>query len=366
MNSPDILGINLKFDDMKKLTLNNFVDQKRPVSHIMYAVISALSVTFTLLKNNHLLPFSEIFLIFLVGFLQLEVFIFAARMIFAGKEYQPSTTGKDFMRTMLVRFLVFITLCFVAALVLMLLCWIALGYLRGHGPDVAITEFFEYEFSGWFRATLGGLSFGAVIFIMIQWQDALKREQKLREENLVFQNETLRSQVNPHFLFNSLNTISSLIQTDPGRADQFVGNLASVYRYILENGQKDRVPIQSELELTNRYFDLHRVRDEDKITLNIDYTGADSYQILPVSLLILIENAIKHNAATREMPLSISVFFEEQNLVVRNNLQRKASQSRSTGIGLKNLAERISLISGRQLVIDETNDYFTVKMPLLK
>ncbi|MFZ2340623.1 MAG: histidine kinase [Bacteroidales bacterium] len=351
---------------MKKLTLNNFIDQKKPLSHIMYAVISVLSVAFTLLRNKHLLPFSEIFLIFLVGFLQLEVFIFAARMIFAGKEYQPSTSSKDFMRTILVRFLVFITLCFVAALVLILLCWIALGYLRGQGPDVAVTSFFEYEFSGWFRATLGGLSIGALIFIVIQWQDALKREQKLREENLVFQNETLRSQVNPHFLFNSLNTVSSLIQTDPARADQFVVNLASVYRYILENGKKEMVPIQAELELTNRYFDLHRVRDEEKITLNVDYTGADSFQILPVSLLILLENAIKHNSATREKPLNISVFFEGQNLVVRNNLQRKSSQVKSTGIGLKNLGERISLISGKQLVIEETNEYFTVKMPLLK
>lgn len=351
---------------MKKLTLNNFIDQKKPLSHIMYAVISAMSVAFTLLRNKHLLPFSEIFLIFLTGLLQLEVFIFAARMIFAGKEYQPSTTGRDFMRTVLLRFLLFITLCFIAAMVLILLCWIALGFLRGQGPDVAVAAFFEYEFSGWFRATLIGLTFGAVIFIMVQWQDALKREQKLREENLVFQNETLRSQVNPHFLFNSLNTVSSLINTDPARADQFVRNLASVYRYILENGQKDRVPIQSELELTNRYFDLHRVRDEDKITLSIDYTGADSYQILPVSLLILVENAIKHNSAARGKPLSISVFFEGQNLVVRNNLQRKASQPKSTGTGLKNLAARINLISGRQLVINETNDYFTVKMPLLK
>jgi len=121
------LLITLKFGKMKKLTLNNFIDQKRPVSHIMYAVISALSVAFTLLKNKNLLPFAEIFLIFFTGFLQLEVFIFAARKIFAGKDYQPSVPGKDFMRTMLIRFLVFITLCFVAALVLILLCWIGLG-----------------------------------------------------------------------------------------------------------------------------------------------------------------------------------------------------------------------------------------------
>jgi len=351
---------------MKKLTLNDFVDQGRLRSHIMYAVLSALSVAFTILRNENRLSLQEVFLFFLVGFLQLEAFILIARLIFAGKEYKPSFSGKEFMRIMLVRFLGFITLCFVAAFVMMLLCYITLGYLRGYGPAVAISEFFKYEFSGWFRVTLGGLSIGALIFILIQWQDALKREQKLREENLVFQNETLRSQVNPHFLFNSLKTVSSLIQTHPSRADQFVGNLASVYRYILENGKKDKVPIQAELELVNRYFDLHRVRDEEKITLNVDYTGADSFQILPVSVLILLENAIKHNSATREKPLNISVFFEGDNLVVRNSLQKKASQVKSTGIGLKNLCERISLISGRQLVIEESVDYFTVKMPLLK
>ena len=108
---------------MKKLTLNNFVDQKRPASHIMFAVISALSVVFTLLKNKSSIPFAEIFLIFLIGLLQLEVFIFAARKIFAGKDYQPSVSGKDFMRAMLIRFMVFITLCFVAAFVIILICW---------------------------------------------------------------------------------------------------------------------------------------------------------------------------------------------------------------------------------------------------
>jgi LytS/YehU family sensor histidine kinase len=194
----------------------------------------------------------------------------------------------------------------------------------------------------------------------------LRREQKFREEKLIFQNETLKSQVNPHFLFNSLNTVSSLIQTNPDKAEQFINNLSSVYRYILENGQKDKVPIQSELDLTNKYFDLHRVRDEEKITLSIDYTDADSYQILPVSLQILIENAIKHNIATRENPLKISICFEGQYIVVKNNLQVKATQLKSTGIGLKNLAERVRLISGKDLIIEEDDNSFIVKIPLLK
>jgi LytS/YehU family sensor histidine kinase len=157
-----------------------------------------------------------------------------------------------------------------------------------------------------------------------------------------------------------------LIQTQSEKAEQFINNLASVYRYVLENGQKDKVPLQTELDLVNRYFDLHRVRDEEKIALTIDYSGLDNYQILPVSLQILLENAIKHNAATRENPLKISIYFEGANIVVRNNLQKKATQLKSTGIGLKNLAERVRLITGKELIIEETEDFFTVKIPLLK
>ena len=217
----------------------------------------------------------------------------------------------------------------------------------------------------WIKTTLGGLSFGAVIFILIQWQDALTREQKLREENLIFQNETLKSQVNPHFLFNSLNTISSLIHTQPEAAEQFINNLSSVYRYILENGQKDTVPLQSELNFITGYFNLHKVRDEEKILLDINTPDCGQFRILPVSLQILLENAIKHNIAARENQLRITIYIEDQHIVVKNNLQRKATQMESTNQGLTNLAERVRLHAKTDLIIEETNDYFTVKLPLI-
>ena len=102
------------------------------------------------------------------------------------------------------------------------------------------------------------------------------------------------------------------------------------------------------------------------MVLSIDYSDAEIYQILPVSLQILLENAIKHNIATRDNPLKISIYFEGQYIVVKNNLQKKATQMKSTGIGLKNLAERVRLISGKDLIIEETNDSFIVKLPLLK
>jgi len=349
---------------MKKLTLENFLDQRKPLSHLLYILITFVAVVFISLKNGNSLTFSNKIFFFLLGLIQLEVFIYAAKKIFGKAD--TKVTGKEFTKIILERFFLFIIICFLAALLIILLFESVFALINGGDLSAVPGNFFENEFSNWFKSTLGGLTFGAIIFIIIQWQDALKREQKLREENLVFQNETLKSQVNPHFLFNSLNTVSSLIQSDPEKAEQFINNLSSVYRYILENSKKDKVPVQSELELLNRYFDLHRVRDEEKISLSIDYSNADNFQILPVSLQILLENAIKHNSSTRENPLRISVTFEDQYIVMINNLQKKATQVKSTGIGLKNLAERVRLITGKTLIIEETNNNFIAKIPLIK
>ena len=181
-------------------------------------------------------------------------------------------------------------------MILYIMLKIALSFLTGESTASVIPDFFRMEIADWFQSTIKGLIFGAVIFVVLLWQTSLRREQKLREENLIFQNETLKSQVNPHFLFNSLNTVSSLIHSVPEKAEGFINNLSSVYRYILENRQKDRIPLQSEIELMNRYFDLHRVRDEEKMVLSIDYSGAEICRF-PVSLQILLENAIKHNIA---------------------------------------------------------------------
>jgi LytS/YehU family sensor histidine kinase len=191
------------------------------------------------------------------------------------------------------------------------------------------------------------------------------REQKLKEENLIFQNQTLKNQINPHFLFNSLNTLSSLVNTQTETAEFFINRLSSIYRYILENGPKDKVSLQAELAFVNDYFSLHKIRSDDKIQLNSNVKDADKYEIIPVSLQLLIENAIKHNMATRESPLKIFIYLENQYIIVKNNLQRMATQLKSTKTGLKNLSERIRLMTGKELIIEEAKDYYLVKVPLL-
>ncbi len=295
---------------------------------------------------------------------QLEVFIYFGYRLFSKLKFDKSPG--EITREVVVRFMVFLAACLLFSMIIFIILKYSELFLRGESVSTALHDFFYDQFSGWFRSTLAGLSIGALIFIVFLWQDSLAREQKLREENLIFQNETLKSQVNPHFLFNSLNTISSLVQTQPDLAERFINSLSSIYRYILENGQKDKVPLTYELEFITDYYNLHKVRDEEKILLSIDVPDAEKYKILPVSLQILLENAIKHNIATRENQLRIRVYLENEFIVVKNNLQRKATQLNSTAIGLNNLSRRVSLITGKEMVIEEADNYFTVKLPLLK
>lgn len=349
---------------MKTLSLFDFFDQRKALSHIFFMIFSFLiALIMRFIGKFGETPFDTV-VIFLMIFLQIEVFIYFGNILFGRLNFDRSPG--EITRIVIFRFMIFIATCLLVSMILYLMLKVIITLFTGGETGKVIPDFFRAEIYDWFKSTIKGLIFGAIIFIVLLWQTSLRREQKLKEENLIFQNETLKSQVNPHFLFNSLNTVSSLIQTDPGRAEQFINTLASVYRYILENRLKDKVPLQTELELMNLYYDLHRVRDEEKIILEIDYSDSDSYQVLPVSLQILLENAIKHNIATREDPLVITVYFEGQYIVVRNNLHKKATQLKSTGMGLKNLSERVKLVSGKDLIIEETNEWFTVKLPLLK
>ncbi|MCF8357120.1 MAG: histidine kinase [Prolixibacteraceae bacterium] len=217
------------------------------------------------------------------------------------------------------------------------------------------------------KVTAIAMLFSSPIFLIQKWIQAVKNEYKLREQNLIFQNETLKNQVNPHFLFNSLNTLSSLVNTEVETAGQFISKLSVIYRYILDNGSKLKVPLKDEVDFIRDYFYLHQIRNEGKILLNIEIPESDySYHILPVSLQLLIENAIKHNMATHEKPLKINIYIEGQNIVVKNNIQKIASRVVSTNIGLKNLTERVKLVTGEEVIIEETEREFLVKVPLLK
>jgi LytS/YehU family sensor histidine kinase len=221
------------------------------------------------------------------------------------------------------------------------------------------------ELKGFFRAVLIGYTLGTVFFFYSQWAEAIKREQKLTQEKLVFQYETLKNQVNPHFLFNSLNTLSSLVGKDAELSEVFIQKLSSVYRYILENMEKELVPVSTEIDFVNDYFYLQQIRDQQKIKLIIDVSKMENVKIPPVSIQMLVENALKHNVSTKSNPLKILIQNEGRDeLVVSNKLRRKQQLNDTSKIGLKNLNERCKLILNREIEIIDTMEEFIVKVPV--
>jgi two-component system LytT family sensor kinase len=349
---------------MRKISFFDFMDQRKATSHLAFlgfsVVITLIAGVAGKLNGSFAEAISTMFLIFF----QLEVFILFGNILFSKLNFDKSPG--EITRIVLLRFAVFLAACLLAAMILFLLLQYLIFFLGGIDATHIMSDFVNKGFHEWFKSTITGLGGGALVFIIILWQSSLQREQKLREENLIFQNETLKNQVNPHFLFNSLNTLSSLIADRPDDAERFIQKLSSIYRYILENSKKDRVPLKTELDFILDYFELHKVRDKEKIILRIDTPDITGFDILPVSLQILIENAVKHNMATKESPLMVSITTEDQYVVVKNNLQKMSTQINSTKIGLKNLGERVKLVTKKDLIVEETNDYYTVKVPLLK
>lgn len=187
----------------------------------------------------------------------------------------------------------------------------------------------------------------------------------LREEHLKSQLETLRQQVNPHFLFNSLNTLSALIPMDSGRAAQFVQQLSKVYRYVLDSGTENFASLNSEMDFLKSYSFLLQQRFGNSIHWEIQQEPAMSGKIPALSLQLLTENAVKHNVVSTSRPLYIKVIAGNGVVTVRNNLQLKLSPEPSAGTGLANISMRYKLAGFPPPVIRQTSEYFEVVLPLI-
>lgn len=298
---------------------------------------------------------------FFLTFLQLEIFIWLGNRFF-----EPiKVDAPDFKKQIVTRLLLFYALVLFLASALFVIVYAVQFAIHDGDFNQFISSLLKLEMKGFFMATLTGFGFGAIFFFYIMWAQAVERGQKLREEKLIFQYETLKNQVNPHFLFNSLNSLSSLIRKDIDLSEKFIQKLSSVYRYILDNREKELVPLASELEFVNNYFFLQQLRDGEKVTLKNETGDISGLQIAPVSIQLLIENALKHNISTRKQPLEITIHMEGiDKITVRNNLQKKPLLEHSSKIGLKNLNERCRLILDREIEVVETIDEFVVKTPL--
>lgn len=205
-----------------------------------------------------------------------------------------------------------------------------------------------------------------VIYFYKSSQEKKVVEQKIIASSATAQLESLKNQIDPHFLFNSLNVLSSLIEENPDMAQRFTTSLSKVYRYVLDQKDKELVSLKEELDFAVTYMKLLQMRFENSIEFHLpeipeDYPG----KVVPLSLQLLLENSIKHNLASEQKPLKIEIIIANDQLLVRNNLQKKESLSNRKGVGISNIVQRYDLLTQRKVVIETTNQYFDIYLPIL-
>jgi two-component system, LytTR family, sensor kinase len=204
-------------------------------------------------------------------------------------------------------------------------------------------------------------------YFMSELKKSVEEREMLKRESLHAQLNALKTQVNPHFLFNNLNTLCSIIPEDPKIAVTFVQQLSKVYRHILEVQDEQSIPLKDELDVMRAYAFLLQTRFGDNLDITINVPEEKlNMKIVPLSLQILMENAIKHNIVSSEKPLKVNVSALNGRLIVSNNLQKKNQVNESTGIGLENIRNRCRLLGNGQVEVTENGSNFTVSIPLIE
>jgi hypothetical protein len=218
-----------------------------------------------------------------------------------------------------------------------------------------------------FFCTLTVVAIYESIYFMQQLKLSVEEKELLKRESLMAQLNALKTQVNPHFLFNNLNTLCSIIPENPDQAVAFVQQLSKVYRHILEVKDEKSIPLKDEMAVLEAYAFLLKTRfgDNLEIDMQVDPKQMEDL-IVPLSLQLLMENAIKHNIVSQDRPLKIIVKIIDGSLVVSNNLQKKNQIIESTGIGLTNIRNRYKLLTDKLILVTETLNDFTVSIPLIQ
>lgn len=205
------------------------------------------------------------------------------------------------------------------------------------------------------------------VWLYTKWRESIVAQETLRREYVQSQLEGLKSQVNPHFLFNSLNTLTYLIPEDADRAVTFVQKMSKVYRYILEIKDQQLVSLEEELKFLEAYLFLLKERFGENLHVAVEISKKHyGLHLIPLSLQMLMENVIKHNVISVDKPLAVKIWIENDQLIVSNNLQRKTQHLPSTQVGLENIRHRYSFYTDQAMHVQETVEEFIVGLPLLK
>ena len=197
------------------------------------------------------------------------------------------------------------------------------------------------------------------------WKNSVLKQEQLKAEMLEYKYEALKNQINPHFMFNSLNVLTELIYEDKAQAVEFINKFSDIYRYVLDSRDKEVRPLSDEIEFIEKFVFLLKIRFEEKLNVEIDVELKENQMIVPLAIQLLVENAVKHNEVSSAFPLKISIKQEGDELVVQNSIQIKKNREESSKIGLKNLKAQYQMYSDLKVKIEETSDTFKVIIPIL-
>lgn len=247
---------------------------------------------------------------------------------------------------------------------------VAAGSSKNFMPQNASSYSFSISKPFWLQPLfIAGLAVLLIVVIYVFIKNKEKQivaKARAEREHLRFEFDQLKNQVDPHFLFNSLNSISDLIEENPSMAVKAVVKLSNVYRSILEYGKIDTIDLNTELQLAEQYFEIHKLRYQHLIEMHIqEIPGENPFRLVPLSCQFLIENAIKHNQISKQKRLKICIYLEGKYLLVENNLNRKDQSASSTSLGLINLKRRYAQLNKKEVIIIDNNETFTVKLPLI-
>ncbi|TDP02338.1 2TM domain-containing protein [Flavobacterium sp. 245] len=217
--------------------------------------------------------------------------------------------------------------------------------------------------------SLGVSTFLQARSFMVKWKQASKFEitqQKIIAGTANAQFESLKNQIDPHFLFNSLNVLSSLIEENPDNAQRFTTSLSKIYRYVLEQKDKELVSVEDELSFAKTYMNLLKMRFENSLFYELPTTDINpDAKVVPLSLQLLLENTVKHNVVSEQKPLHIRIFIDGDYLAIQNDFQKKEVLQDRKGVGLQNIVNRYGIVTNRKVVIEQNEETFTVKIPIL-
>lgn len=236
--------------------------------------------------------------------------------------------------------------------------------------DESLGDFFKNQLLDWYLFGLVITFIATILFHAIFFFKELQKR-KVTEQTVIARSATaqfdaLKSQLDPHFLFNSLNVLVSLIEENPQAAVKFTTSLSKVYRYVLEQRNKETVPVDEELNFARTYVHLLQMRFEDSLIIDIPDAASDpNLMVVPLSLQLLLENAVKHNVVSDSRPLTLKIYEQENQLIIENNLQSKAVVKKGSGVGLQNIASRYALLTNRKMSIDQTEKSYRVQIPML-